>query len=358
MGLNATVTPGLTVTSSTVLSAANLNLLGTPTISITGSIDSSDIGNNTVGDSQIADDAVSASKIGDIGGANNIIKGESGTSSIGIKTVAKNADDVEQISLLVNDTSSLKARYVTGSLNVTADTATDTLGLTIKDDIVTSGMIQDSAFAGRIRIGDIQPGGGVGSGGVGSTNSAAKTGGLLVFDPNNKLSIDGSDVYGKAVVLQPSGPNQFLKSNSENKGGLEFGTISGQADGYVSAYADTAVGSESNSPSGSLTKIMSNNVHSLKFQGTRGVIRVYFEDGQYSNGDTVNVMGYGISDSGPDSHFDMAVASSSVATEAVSGTNYKYIDVTFIHHKGFSGHPDSNAGATRNPNFVNLHVFS
>jgi hypothetical protein len=358
MGLNATVTPGITVTSSTVLSAANLNLLGTPTVSITGSIDSSDIGDNTIDSNQIVNGAVDANKIGNIGGANYILKGVDSSSSIGIKTVAENADEVDQISLLVNDTSSLKARYITGSLDVTADAATNTLGLTIKDDIVTSGMIQDSAFSGRIRIGDIQPGGGVGNGGVGSTNSAAKTGGLLVFDPSSKLSIDGSDVYGKAVVLQPSGPNQFLKSDSGGKGGLEFGTITGQADGYVSAYADTAVGAESTSPSGAFTKIMSSNVHSLKFQGTRGVIRVYFEDGQYSNGDTVNVMGYGISDSAPDSHFDMAVASSTVATEAVNGTDYKYIDVTFIHHKGFNGHPDSNSASTRNPNFINLQIYS
>ncbi len=39
MPLFVTVTPGTTVSSTTTLSASTLNLLGTPTVNITGTID-------------------------------------------------------------------------------------------------------------------------------------------------------------------------------------------------------------------------------------------------------------------------------------------------------------------------------
>ena len=353
MGLNATVTPGLTVTSSTVLSAANLNLLGTPTISITGSIDSSDIGANTVDTIQIKDDAVSAAKVGAIGGNNFIIKGDSNTSSSGISSSALDGSNDPQISLLVNDTSTLKARYVTGSLNVTAATDTNTLDLIIKDDTVTSGMLKTDAV--QAHIGNLQPGGGLSANGGLANVNQNEGGGIIFFDNNEDATIGSTSYYGKAKVLPiPKAANQVLKSTQS--GAISFGVIGGQADSYVSAYIDQYLGDTSTTVR-AFEVIHQYNVISLKTTAM-GQARVYFPNTQYANGDTVTVMGYGLTDSDPDSHMQMAASLTTVATEEVDGVSYKYIDIVFVHAKEFNGHPNSNSSYRRKPNYVHLHFYS
>jgi hypothetical protein len=65
MPLFVTVTPGTTVTSSTTLDASTLNLLGTPSVDVTGSVDggSLTLGSNSVNSNAIQNDAVIESKI-------------------------------------------------------------------------------------------------------------------------------------------------------------------------------------------------------------------------------------------------------------------------------------------------------
>lgn len=67
MPLFVTVTPGTTITSSTTLTASSLNLLGTPSIDITGSVDGGTltIGSGAVNTAAIQDLAVTTSKIAD-----------------------------------------------------------------------------------------------------------------------------------------------------------------------------------------------------------------------------------------------------------------------------------------------------
>ena len=67
MPLFVTVTPGTTITSSTTLSAATLNLLGTPTVDITGTVDGGTltIGANTVDTAAIQNLAVTTGKLAD-----------------------------------------------------------------------------------------------------------------------------------------------------------------------------------------------------------------------------------------------------------------------------------------------------
>lgn len=66
MPLFVQVTPGTTITSTTTLSASTLNLLGTPTIEITGTIDGGTLtlGAASVGSTQLQTGAVTADKIG------------------------------------------------------------------------------------------------------------------------------------------------------------------------------------------------------------------------------------------------------------------------------------------------------
>lgn len=67
MPLFVNVTPGTTITPTTTLSASTLNLLGTPTVNITGTIDGGTltIGANSVNTSAIQDLSVITSKIAD-----------------------------------------------------------------------------------------------------------------------------------------------------------------------------------------------------------------------------------------------------------------------------------------------------
>jgi hypothetical protein len=67
MPLFVTVTPGTTVSSTTTLSASTLNLLGTPTVNITGTIDGGTLtlGANSVNSDAIQNLAVITSKLAD-----------------------------------------------------------------------------------------------------------------------------------------------------------------------------------------------------------------------------------------------------------------------------------------------------
>lgn len=67
MPLFVTVTPGTTITPTTTLSSSTLNLLGTPTVNITGTVDGGTltIGANTVNTAAIQNLAVTTAKIAD-----------------------------------------------------------------------------------------------------------------------------------------------------------------------------------------------------------------------------------------------------------------------------------------------------
>jgi hypothetical protein len=65
MPLFVTVTPGTTITSNTTLDASTLNLLGTPSVDVTGSVDggSLTLGANSVNNAAIIDGAVDSNKL-------------------------------------------------------------------------------------------------------------------------------------------------------------------------------------------------------------------------------------------------------------------------------------------------------
>jgi hypothetical protein len=75
MPLFVTVTPGTTITNSTTIDANTLNLLGTPSVDVVGTVDggSLSLSAGSVGNTQLADFAVSNSKMATM--ASNTIKG-------------------------------------------------------------------------------------------------------------------------------------------------------------------------------------------------------------------------------------------------------------------------------------------
>ena len=58
MSLNVTVTPGHTFTDSETVTTGKLNAASTPTVSVSGSIDSSELGAGSVDSTQLAAGAV------------------------------------------------------------------------------------------------------------------------------------------------------------------------------------------------------------------------------------------------------------------------------------------------------------
>ena len=81
MPLFVTVTPGTTVTNSTTLDATVLNLLGTPSVDVTGTVDggSLSISPGSVGTTQLADNAVTFAKLDNIDGDRLIGRDDAGS---------------------------------------------------------------------------------------------------------------------------------------------------------------------------------------------------------------------------------------------------------------------------------------
>lgn len=122
MPLFVTVTPGTTVTNSTTLDATTLNLLGTPSVDVTGTVDggSLSLSPGSVGTTQLADTSVTFAKMQDITEDRLLGRDSSGTG------------DVEQIT-------------VGGGLQFTG-----TGGIEVGNGLVTYAKIQNTAAGKRL----------------------------------------------------------------------------------------------------------------------------------------------------------------------------------------------------------------
>lgn len=367
MGLNATVTPGITVSSSTLLNAANLNLLGTPTVSITGSIDASDIGANTVGSSELQDNAVTQSHIGSIGGTNFILRGDASGNGQGISTLAQEGTE-DQISLLVNDKTSLGARYITGAIEATTQD-TNKLNLAIKDDSITSAMIQSNAV--DINISNIQPGGGLQADNGLASTTQGDGGGIIFFDPTVDATIGDTNYYGKAKVLAvPKVANQVLKSTSS--GALSFGTVGSTPVAYCQAYA-VAVDHDANATSGvfSFNNNFASGIYLVRRSSltnhNKGVLRVFFSEDLLASGTNLGVFGFAVNNAASQQMLPIVtgtVGIQKINNEGVedlsNGTNHPYVDIKCLLETEGSGNTAPDALSTaflRNPNIINLTFY-
>lgn len=200
MPLFVTVTPGTTVTNSTTLDATVLNLLGTPAIDVTGTVDggSLSLSAGSVGTNELSDNAVTNTKLADMTGPS--VKGrQTGTG------------DPENVTI---DNSTVEIATVSSSPT-----------LRVKDQGISYAKIQNTVNGSRLIGRAAAAGGTVGEIEVG-TGLSLSTGGVLSNTATAKYYKSPSSLFlpsiAGAITPQEHGlsaiPNvytaQFIYSNA------------------------------------------------------------------------------------------------------------------------------------------------
>jgi hypothetical protein len=125
MPLFVTVTPGTTVSSTTTLSASTLNLLGTPSVDITGSVDG--------GTLSVADGSLGLSKFSAISGSRLIGNGSA-------------------VSAYPTEISSTDLAFAPGTINIVAQEITVGAGLSLAGGALTNGILRYTTSAKSIPL--------------------------------------------------------------------------------------------------------------------------------------------------------------------------------------------------------------
>lgn len=252
MPLFVTVTPGTTITSSTTLDASTLNLLGTPSVDVTGSVDggSLTLGANSVNNAAIIDGAVDSNKLA-TGAviATRIATGavESGKlatdSVIAIKiaadavTTAKIANDAVTYDKLQNVTTNnrLLGRATSGAGNVeeiTIGTNLSLSGTTLNAD--------SQKFASVVFNGDVATTTGVGivttSGSqIFTTTNHGFTSGDLIWI-TSCASVSSSNVNVALYVTVIDSNTYRLSTSQANRAGSIYISATGAGNGYIAHW--------------------------------------------------------------------------------------------------------------------------
>jgi len=336
MSLNVTVTPGHTFTDSETVNTAKLNAAATPTVSVSGSIDSSELGASSVDTTQLAAGAVDPSKMGEStltpsapGGGVTMDPSSYNKKGVILASGAINNTPTGQFeelwagqpnSFLIGHATeldgtwtgdwSLKSKtlhanssvYVSQQDEGSDSTPNNTFTLQVRDgsikrDMLQGGSVSNSKLANySVTLDKLTPGGGAATSSTGGIAELDNSfwGGIIDFDPSDATTT--TKFNGTAKVLQPDGPNQVIRSTSEG-GRLAFGhhpcipkafVYAHQTGGTYSVSGNSATASD-------YTIYMSSGVEQITRTGTTGVCdhSIRFAAGIYEEGDTVKCMGTG-----------------------------------------------------------------
>jgi len=397
MSLNVTVTPGHTFTDSETVNTAKLNAAATPTVSVSGSIDSSELGASSVDTTQLAAGAVDPSKMGEstltptASGGVTMDPSSYNKKGVILASGAINNTPTGQFeelwagqpnSFLIGHATeldgtwtgdwSLKSKtlhanstvYVSQQDEGSANSNTFTLQVrdgSIKRDMLQGGSVSNSKLAAySVTLDKLTPGGGAATSNTGGVAEQDNTfwGGVIDFDPSDATTT--TKYNGTAKVLQPDGPNQVIRSTSEG-GRLAFGyhPCIPKAFIYVCQTSGTRNATGGSLDASDYTIYTSSGVEQITRSGTAGVLdhSIRFATGLYEEGDTVKCMGTGWYDA---EYTYMAVTGihNTTPDPDVPASNNGTVDtnrdvkVTFYH-----SHDGSVPSSPRNPTVIQLWFY-
>jgi hypothetical protein len=343
MSLNVTVTPGHSFTDSETVTTGKLNAAATPTVSMTGSIDSSELGAGSVDTTQLAVGAVTPPKMGE---------SALGTPSTGSFTMKQDADDSDSDTdyqkkgnILVSGAGgavdgkyeetfagypnrflighakkvgdgtddvwtgdwTLRSKFLNSESSILIDQQDDQ-SITLKigsfkltSNMFTAGCVKSGTISDySITLDKLTPGGGASTGEAGEPIAEKdKTfwGGLIDFNPDNQAGV--TEYHGKAETLQPTAKHQVVYAVAEQQK-LAFGHHPCIPKAFVYAHQtggtyDVDGGANRALTASDWTIYMSSGVEQITRTGTAGVNdhSIRFAAGIYETGDTVKCMGTG-----------------------------------------------------------------
>jgi len=391
MSLNVTVTPGHTFTDSETVTTGKLNAASTPTVSVSGSIDSSELGAGSVDTTQLAVGAVTPPKMGE---------SELGTPSTGSFTMKQDADDGDSETvyqkkgnILVSGAGgavdgkyeetfagypnrflighakkvgdgtddvwtgdwTLRSKFLNSESSILVDQQDDQ-SITLKigsfkltSNMFTAGCVKSGTISDySITLDKLTPGGGASTGSAGepiAEKDDSFWGGLIDFNPGNQAGV--TEYHGKAETLQPTAKNQVVYAVAEQQK-LAFGhhpciprawchiaqTASQDSD------SDAAVAAENYSLLAGFGVAefsrAANHVHTVKFDA-----------GVFSESDTVKCVGEG-NWSNAVTYYPLAGTSASVNSDTVDAL----LEITVMFY-----HEPAPYAELRNPRHFLLYFY-
>lgn len=333
MSLNVTVTPGHTFTDSETVTTGKLNAAATPTVSVSGSIDASEIGASAVDSTQLAAGAVVPSKMGEstltptASGGVTMDPSSYNKKGVILASGAINNTPTGQFeelwagqpnSFLIGHATELDGTW-TGDWSVKSKTlhanstvyvsqqdegsaGSNTFTLQVRDGSISKNMLQGGSVSNSklanysVTLDKLTPGGGAATSSTGGVAELDNTfwGGIIDFDPSDATTT--TKFNGTAKVLQPTAANQVLRSTAEGAR-LSFGhhpcipkafVYAHQTGGTYDINGTAATASD-------YTIYMSSGVEQITRTGAANVCdhSIRFSAGIYEEGETVKCMGWG-----------------------------------------------------------------
>jgi hypothetical protein len=390
MSLNVTVTPGHTFTDSETVNTAKLNAAATPTVSVSGSIDSSELGASSVDTTQLAAGAVDPSKMGEStltpsapGGGVTMDPSSYNKKGVILASGAINNTPTGQFeelwagqpnSFLIGHATeldgtwtgdwSLKSKtlhanssvYVSQQDEGSDSTPNNTFTLQVRDgsikrDMLQGGSVSNSKLAAySVTLDKLTPGGGAATSNTGGVAELDNSfwGGIIDFDPSDATTT--TKFNGTAKVLQPTAANQVLRSTAEGVR-LSFGHHPCIPKAWVNAIQTGGTFSRE-STNATYTTEGNSGIDSITTTG-EGVIEIVFASGTpIAVGDTVRVFGFG--KPCVTSAFSVFPHAATVA-EAGTGTAVK-LEIKF-YNKSHTAEPWVRSNELDTPSWFNLMFF-
>lgn len=243
MSLNVTVTPGHTFTDNETVTTGKLNAAATPTVAVSGSIDASELGANSVGTTQLANESVTATKMGVAalqasapGGFTMNPQTHSNKKGVILASGAIDGGTAGQFdelwagspnSFLIGHATrtdstwtgdwSVRSKVLSSNSSIFVDQQdASSITMLIKENAITQSMMQGQSIGNEelgsysVTLDKITPGGGAASNNSGGIAKDSNNfwAGIMQFNPAQEAGSTGWN--GKAEALQASEKNQVV----------------------------------------------------------------------------------------------------------------------------------------------------